>query len=438
MRPFASLLARLEPPAGSATGPIARLLRGAWTVGLALRRFQRDYGFTRAAGLAFTTLISLIPLAVLFFSFAGILGGGDRIIAYVRRELFPLVAPDFQTQLNEWLDEHISATAFREGPTGVVNTLAVISLLLAAFGVLSSAERYVNEIWRTRLRRRYVQKLVVFWVILTASPFCIALSMTAGEALSPEGGWIDRLQRTSIVFRSVYGFIVPMTIGFAGFATALLLLPSTRVRARSAAMGGFAAAVLWEISRHAFFLYVQKAAQIASFYPKLAALPLFLVWIYLNWVIVLFGAEVSYVHQHLEALLAERRRTQHGTERSLAHVGLLLLDELARAVSSGHPPPPLAEWADARGVPPEQAARAAQHLVGLGLIAEHAEREGRFFLARDPRAIHLGTVARSLLAAEFPQDFADDAHPRLAQGHRALIDSFGAQSLADHEAPRTA
>lgn len=426
------ILRWLEPKVGPNVSPTSLPLRVVWILGLAAGRFNRDYCLTRAAGLSFTTLISLIPLAVLFFSLAGVLGGGERIIDYVKKEVFPLVAPDFQAQLTTWLDEHISATAFRAGPTGVVNVAAVFGLLFAAYGILASAERYLNEIWHSATRRSFVQKMTVFWVILTASPFCIALSMTVGDFLSPEGGLIERLQEQSWIFRTIYRVLVPATIGFLGFSTTLLLLPSTRVHPWSAAVGGLVCAILWEVSRNAFFIYVGRSTQLAGFYPKLVALPLFLVWIYLNWMIVLYGAEVSYVHQHLGALVAHRRRKHQLPRRSLANIGLTLLGRAKVAFGGGSPPPTLDALAAEWNVDPEVAHRVANLLVQRGDLVEDARDAGVFRLGRDPAQISLAAVVESLLREDFPEDFATESDPTtLPSAWRSMITSFADRRLAD-------
>lgn len=408
-------------------------------VWMAVIKFHRDFCFGRAAGLSFTTILSLIPIAVLFFSFAGMLGGGERIIAYVQEKVFPLVAPDFQNQLKEWLDLYISKSAFQEGPTGLVNVTAILGLVLAALGMMTTAERYLNAIWEADRRRSYFQKLTTFWVILTVSPFFLALSMWVGEFLIPKGGLIDRLQEEYWLLRTLYGFFVPLLIGFLGFSTVYLLLPATKVRPISAATGGLVAAVLWEFSRHAFFVYMQRQVNVTGFYPKLAAVPLFLVWIYLNWLITLFGAEVAHAHQHLERFLARRRQRTGEAHISLAALSVALLRR-AHAAFRGEPNAgrlQIDTVAKAWDLPPEPLRHAAEFLQAKGFLVEDAKAPRTYLLACDPSQIALSEVVASSLAKEFPFETepnraagAFPPTPEITRAWTAASEAFGPTTLA--------
>lgn len=407
-------------------------------------KFRRDVCFQRAAGLAFSTIISLIPLAVLFFSFAGLLGGGDRIIAWVRTQVFPLVAPDFQEDLGVWLDTYISTTAFRGGSAGIVSASAIFGLLLTAFGVMAMAERSLNLIFQSRVRRRWIQKMSAFWVILTVSPFLIALAIWLGEVVMPPGGLVERLHDRSWLLRRVGGFVVPVIVGFASFTTLFAVLPASRVRFHSAATGGLVAAVLWEVSRRAFFLYVGHAATITGFYPKLAALPLFLIWIWINWVIVLFGAEVASVHQNPASA---RTTPPVATRRSGIATALALLESLKADFRAGTPPRALRDAAARLDLDQRTAERVAAGLVAGGILIEDARRPGVFSLSVAPERIALRDVAERLLQSEFPDDFvsggaepaagsSDTGGRGVATAWQAFLDALDGRPAAEPPAPR--
>jgi membrane protein len=429
---------------------LARRGVAGWTVRmgailvLAGGRFLHDLCLQRAAGLAFSTILSLIPLAVLFFSFAGLLGGGQRIIDYVKDKVFPLVAPDFQVQLSEWLDHYISPTAFREGPTGIVNISALLGLLLTAFGMMVIAERYINIIWNVSVRRTWLQKFTTFWVILTVSPFFLAMSMVVGEFLVPEGGLVDRLQREYWFVRSVYQFFVPLMIGFAGFSTLYLFLPATRVRTVSAALGGVVASTLWETGRHAFFFYIHRQSTITSFYPKLAAIPLFLVWVYVNWLVVLLGAEMAYVHQNLRSLLDRRGKDALPGRHSRAALALRLLRNIHEAFKEGRRPPHVDRLSADLVIRSDTLKEVANLLVENGYLVEDARVPGSFHLAKDPAYVKLSEVVALVLKAEWPSERISIGSPEpqaatsaerpidleMAQAWRAALDSFGDRTLA--------
>ncbi|HDT12107.1 MAG TPA: hypothetical protein ENO01_00465, partial [Candidatus Marinimicrobia bacterium] len=194
--------------------------RIAWFLTITFKKFKSDLCLEQAASMAFITVISLIPLAVLFFSIAGVLGVGQEIINYVQDRVFPFVAPEFQYELSEWLNAYISPTAFRGIKSGIINLIAILSLLLAAMGVFVMAERVFNHIWKVPEKRSYIQKVIAFWVVLTTSPFLILTSIWLMNFINPPGGLIDQLMQQNWIVRLLYNNLVPLTVSFIAFTLA--------------------------------------------------------------------------------------------------------------------------------------------------------------------------------------------------------------------------
>jgi len=372
----------------------------------AVSEFRQNRSFTRAASLSFACILSLIPLSVLFFSFAGLLGGGDRIIAYVRQQVFPLLAPEFQDELRTWLDDNISREAFKAGPTGLVNVLAVVALMTAALGLFTVAERYLNAIWKVDRVRPFLRRAGVFWILLTTSPFLIAASMYVSEMLVPEGGVIDRMTERVWILGAIYELLVPLLIGTLGFTCVYYFLPAARVRARSALLGALVAAVLWEASKRGFFVYVSNAGRVTSFYGQLAAVPLFLVWVYVTWLVLLFGAQLAFVHQYRDALLVP---SSDEGGRSPVGLGLALLRRAASGQAARGRPAEGPMLARELGVGEGELDRVARVLAREGYVLEVAGDAGSWVLARRPEAVDLEAVARLLVREEFPREMGESA-----------------------------
>ncbi len=431
-----------DAQSSEASGPqsvIGRTIRFCMLVG---SKFHRDLCFQRASALGFATLVSLIPLAVLFFSFAGKLGGGDKLSTWVRERGFEYVAPDFRQQLDEMLVQNISKTAFDQGATGLVNVFAIAGLLLAAFGMMATAERYVNAIWEAPKKRPYFQKLMTFWVVLTVSPLFLALSLWVSEFVLHKGGWLVDLQSRLPFLGAVVDYATPLFIGFLGFTSLYLALPATRVRPLSAAFGGLVAVTMWEIARRSFFVYVSRQSEVTSLYGKLAAVPLFLVWVYLNWVIVLFGAVAGFVHQHFRQLLDRERGSRTSPRRfSKPAIALALMKHLAADFRAGRPAAELVEISHAMDVPDDVLHEVAEALVDAGLLVEDARGSDRFVLGRAPENVSLADVVERLLTLDFPGELgaealakperaeAPDAQMRAAW--TAALASFRNKTLAD-------
>jgi membrane protein len=425
-----------------ASGPQSVVGRAIRFCLLVAAKFRRDLCFQRASALGFATLVSMMPLAVLFFSFAGKLGGGDRIINWVREKGFEYVAPDFRQQLDELLVQNLSKTAFDQGGAGLVNVFAVAGLLLAAFGMMATAEGYVNAIWETPKKRPYFQKLMTFWVVLTVSPLFLALSLWVSEFVLRGGGALDAL-RAKLPFLGVaIDVLTPVFIGFLGFTALYQALPATRVRAASAAFGGLVAVTMWELARRSFFLYVARQSEVTNLYGKLAAVPLFLVWVYVNWVIVLFGAVAGFVHQHFRQLLDRERGARTAPRRfSRPTIALAVLGRLRADHAAGAPPVELTELARALDLPDDQVHDTVEMLAEEGLVIEDARNADRYVLARAPEGVRLGAIVDRLLAREFPGERGEETLARAARpdspeglmrrAWEAALASFGDATLAD-------
>jgi membrane protein len=376
-------------------GACARFLRFALLVG---SEFHRNLCLERAATLAFATILSLIPFAVLFFSFAGLIGKGDLIINYVKQEIFPRVAPDFQEELSQWLEQYISKEAFQQSLAGVVGFIALVGLIFAALGALHTAERNFNRIWRARSSRSYLEKFTAFWVILTVSPFVLVASTWLQEWLASEQG-VKRLTSESLLLQGLYDFVVPVGLGFLAFTVLHIFLPATRVRIPSAALGGLVSAALWEASRQTFFIYVERTENL---YGQIAIVPLFLVWLYVNWLFILLGCVVAYVRQNLPTVLKSRQAAGGREELPAAFVGLFLLEEAGRAFEKGRALATPEAIALRLGVDSAAVEEAARRLVEGGVLARTLEPPGAYALGRSPREIELSAVAALLQAPDVP------------------------------------
>ncbi len=389
----------------SRMGQIRRFFYQAeWVTAQTFKKFKNDLCFEQAASLAYITIISLIPLSVLFFSIAGVLGVGQDIINYVQDRVFPFVAPEFQQELGAWLNAYISPTAFRGIKSGIVSLIAIIGLLLAAMAVFVMAERVFNHIWKVPERRSYLQKVVAFWVLLTTSPFLILTSIWLINYINPPGGMIDQLIQTSWFFRLLYNNLVPLAVSFVAFTLAYIIVPSVSVRIKSAAWGGLIAAMLWELSKKTFYLYVARIGHVTNFYKSLATIPLFLIWIYLTWVLVLWGAQLAYTFQNRKILARIYEHQNKERFYSKIYLGVLILVYIGRAFRQGEQVPSLEEIGEESGIRPELLEEAGRILVEKNFIFPDASQDGHYFLARDPRYIYLADVVRCIHVSEYPAE----------------------------------
>jgi membrane protein len=383
------------------------VVRAGRLVYLTVGYFRRDFGLERAASLTFASIVSLIPLVVLFFGFSAALGGSETGVNWVVDTVMPLFAPDneeFRVRVKSWMLDDISHGIFETGSAGIVNLTAILGLVVVSLGIFITSERVFNRIWKVQNRRSIVQKVTAFWVILTTSPFLIIASIWIGDVLVPEGGAIKSLTEQSALFDTLYRFLVPATIGFFAFTLIFLFLPATRVRIRSAALGALLTAALWQFSKKAFAIYLFRVGEMTEFYKPLASVPLFLIWIYVTWIVVLLGGTISYVHQNLDLLSRLRRQDDTSRRFSTVFLGTYLLSRIVRRFGRGEPLLGIHAVAGEIGAQAEELEDVAHRLVDHGVLVADAESDGVYTLARHPRSVRVRDVVEQLRREEHPAD----------------------------------
>lgn len=368
------------------------------------KKFNDDACFERAASLSYVTIISLIPLLVLFFSIVSVLGLYQEMISYIHETFLPFVVPEFQDQLIEIITDYISPTVFTGQGSGIINLLAILGLILSAMGVLITAERTFNQIWRVEETRSYIQKITAFWVILTTSPFLILASVYLADYFGPTDAWLDQVSRHFIFFKSLYDQFIVLFVSTFAFALLLIFTPSVRVKYRAAAIGGIISAILWEISKKGFVLYIVKVGTVTNFYKQIALLPLFLIWIFLTWIIILLGAQISYSYQNLTVLIKEQEQRHSGKRHSTAFLAVSLIYAILKSYRRGISIPTIDSIANEIGIRVEELNNVAGTLVDMDILMEDASRPGRFSLIRSEENMDLRQIVEEMRMREFPSE----------------------------------
>lgn len=268
-------------------GRARALLRGLAAVALGTwRRYRRDDCLDRAALLAYTTLLGVVPLLAVGFSILHQIA----LAPVLRGEFNEFVFGHFLPSTGYALLQELDAFADRATQLG---TLGVVGLAVTAMLLLHSMENHFNVIWRARPRRLW-RRALRYALVLVLGPLFSALFLGfAWPLLDP---WL----------RSAFQLHLPDYLLAAGAATASYpieafafaalyrYLPAAPVRWRDAGVGGALAALLFELGKAAFAVYLHFSSY-EKIYGALGALPVFLVWLYLAWAILLLGAELTVV-----------------------------------------------------------------------------------------------------------------------------------------------
>jgi len=246
------------------------------------QRFSADHAPQSAASLTFTTLFAVVPLLTVTFVMLSAVPALKGVGEEIQRFILANFLPDSGEAVHEYL------TAFTT-QARQLTWIGVLFLLATAYTMLVSVEKAFNHIWRVRQPRRGVARFLLYWAVLSLGPLLLGAGFVASTyitSLSLLSG-PDALIGAKPLLR-----ITPILSSVAAFTLFYAVVPNTRVPLRYALVGGIFAAALFEIAKALFGFYVRLFPGYQLIYGAFATVPLFLLWIYLSWLIVLFGAEL--------------------------------------------------------------------------------------------------------------------------------------------------
>ncbi len=238
-----------------------------------------------ASSLAYTTLLSLVPLIAVMFSFFSNLPVFKDISEIIQEFVFNNFVPSFGQTIQDYLI-NFSIKASQLTTTGII-LLVIIALML--MHTINSA---LDNIWHINRQRRLIARFLVYWAILTLGPVLIGVGLYSTSYLLalPVIENVD----SAINIKSRLLALMPFFTTSIAFTLLYVLVPNTHVNRRHAITGGVTAAVLFELAKYTFGLYVKAVPTYTMIYGAIAVIPMFLIWIYVSWLIVLLGAQISY------------------------------------------------------------------------------------------------------------------------------------------------
>ena len=252
---------------------------------LVMHHFMADGGVQHVAALTYTTLLSLVPLMTVVLALFSVFPASERMSEQIENFLFQNFVPAAGEAVQEHL-RNFSQKAARL--TGV----GFAFLILVALLLMSNIDKAFNTIWHVRKRRPPLAQFTVYWAILSLGPVLIAVSVGVTSYLVSIP-FIEQAQAVVMV-RSKLLSMMPVLISALAFSLLYALVPNRSVPMRHALAGGLLAALLFELSKRAFALYVTTFPTYEAIYGALAVVPIFLIWIYLSWLVTLLGAEFTY------------------------------------------------------------------------------------------------------------------------------------------------
>jgi membrane protein len=345
-----------------------------------VKQWARDRCPQQAAALAYQSALSLVPLLAIAFALLRTVGSGDaqdRLLDYLTTE----VLPDLEETSVHLKTFSAKITIGAAGGAGLLITL------FTCFSLYSSVEKIFNDIWRVEARRALLPRFLTFYALVTLLPVAGASSLYLSGKL--------------VGSSHVAQFLAPLAVQFLALFLLNKLLPNIVVRWQAALAGAIASGLALEGLKWGFVQFAKRMLleSYAGVYGSLGLVPMLLLWIYLSWLLVLFGAEIANALQNLRLLEAEdRRRTDQEPINAL--VATQLLAFIAANHETGGRGVTREEVATEYGLTTHVVGRIVERLKQQGLVAEVVGDKLGLIPGRAATAISVADVLAAFRATD--------------------------------------
>ena len=253
------------------------------------RRFKQDRLTRHAAALTYNSLLAVAPMMALAFSMLSLFTSFNEVSTSFENFIYQALAPGVGEDIKQYIDQFA-------GQAGKLSFVGLMFFLLTALFLLFNIEESFNDIFRVKKGRSMLARLPIYWTLVTLGPLLMGVSLTISTYLLSLSviagdGFSGHIQ-------SVFVVLLPFFLQVMAFSLLYMVMPNVKIRVVNALIGAVVASILFELSKKAFALYLLNFGSYKVIYGALSALPIFLIWVYLCWIIALVGAQVVSVLKH--------------------------------------------------------------------------------------------------------------------------------------------
>jgi len=404
------------------------------------RLLKKNRADQQAAALSYHTIFGIVPLAIvmllIFQSFPRYSDIGEKVKRFVygqvhlsNIEYADPQKPEQDVKLTEHLDRLVS-NFFAEVDKGTVTLISIVIVIWAALAVLSTVERAFNNIWHVARGRSFLHRIINYWALLTLGPLLLGVGIYVSMSYTIVG----QIQQTLL------SHIGPAFLSYVVAAVAFFLLyfvlPNTKVQAKAAIWGAAVAALVWMAAKWGFGQYVTEFIPYSKVYGVLGLIPLGVFWIFITWLIVLFGLQLTFTTQHLKTLDAAEIAAAKKTEQYFIAndiTAINIMREIANTFQASSAPVEAELICSRLDIPARLGDKILHHLVGSRLLVKTSDPTVGFIPARDPANISLSDVAEALATAGFAQSTHQQAQAleQIAQSQRSALARYSLKQILD-------
>jgi membrane protein len=395
---------------------------------LAFRGYDEDRCLLRASSLTFYTLLSIVPVAAMFFGVAKGFGFAKRL----EKELYDKF-PGQEEVLSQVIN--FSNSLLEQTQGGLIAGIGMLVLFWAVLKVLGHIEMALNDIWGIKEQRSWGRKFSDYLSIMLISPVLVLMSGSATVFITTQLEQITQKVALLGVFSPLISFLLkfmPYVLIWVLFTILYIIMPNTKVNFKAGLLGGVVAGTLYQIAQWGYISFQIGAAKYNAIYGSFAALPLFLMWLQISWWIVLFGAELSFANQNVDTYEYEPDclKVSSGFKKLLT---LQIIHLLIKNFANGEKPLSDSQISTQLQMPIRLVHNILFGLVESGLVSETKTKIDRELAYQPARDINKLTIQYVLEALE--QNGIDTIPVAKTEDHQALSDALKNFSGAMESSP---
>jgi membrane protein len=367
----------------------------------------------RAAALTYISIFSLVPLAVVALVLLRAFGEEAfelRVERFVLRLVSPGVAEDTMAMLRGILNQ---------ASAKVAGLLGFATLIISAVPLVQNLDGSLNQVWNVKENRPYPIRVLVWLAAIIAGPVVLGVTLSATSLLH------RLLVITGIPFRAELLSVMATVIAVGALTVLYVVTPNCKVHWRFALAGATVAGVLWSVARVVYSGFAAQTFRYGVLYGSLGALPLFLLWLYVSWLLVLFGARLAYALQTARRRSIWRSLAGHPRGRELA--GVRVVQHLTRSWLDQERAPSRTAVAQEVELPEEVVQPVLEALRDAELV--HEGKHSGWSPARDPAQLFLAEAIAALRGHELVAPTGPD--PDLPSEDLAEVDALLAAADAE-------
>lgn len=391
---------------------------------VAFRGFMEDRVSLRASALTFYTLLSMVPIAAMGFGVAAGFGFDEKL------EEFIVANFKGQEEVMNWII-NMSYEVLEGVEGGLLAGIGLIVLIWSVMQVLTNIENSFNAIWQVKKSRSFVRKLSDYLSIMLIAPLLIILSSSMSVYISTRlesvAQSVEVIQTISPLLESAFR-LLPYTLVWLLFTLIYMIMPNTKVNFKYALIAGIIAGTIFQVTQWGYIHFQVGVSTYSAFYGTFAALPLFLAWLQISWLIVLLGAEISFAYQNVKKYEFEAG-SLNISNHDKRLVSLFLIRSIIKNFQQGNEPLTSTQLSQDLGIPMRLVRDMLFNLVKANVINEtitESPRENGYQPSIDVNLIdikfvldRLDAVGTDTLTVNETEDWL-----RLANVHEELINSM--------------